>query len=211
MLGAAGRNTIGVDLTVLTTIGVLILAASLVPLSIFLIREFEKSRQFFDSLATHHGGRAMRFPVGAVFSLDGLIEVKMYILQGNILYRARVDLPVDPGIVVTRKFRALKILDKLNSAPGRTRYRFDLPVDEQYTFQARDEALLREIFAPDLLDRMTSEGRVTRIEVKRNRFRGSLMAITLSQKEVEKAFQSVEILNDVLRHVNRLSSRSTAG
>jgi hypothetical protein len=200
-----------VDLTVLTTIGVLILAASLVPLSIFLIREFEKSRRFFDALATHHGGRAMRFPVGAVFRLDGLIDVKMYILQGNILYRARVDLPVDPGIVVTRKFRALKILEKLTSVPGRTRYRFESPVDEQYAFQARDEAVLRDIFAPDLLDRMMTEGRVTRIEVKRNRFRGALMAITFSQKEVEKVFQSVEVLNDVLRQVSQLSSNSTAG
>jgi hypothetical protein len=200
-----------VDLTLLTTIGVIILAASLVPLSIFLIRQVEKSRRFFDALATHHGGHAMRFPVGAVFRLDGLIDVKMYVLQGNILYRARVDLPVDPGIVVTRKFRALKILDKLTSAPGRTRYRFESPVDEQYTFQARDEAVLREIFAPNLLDRMTTEGRVTRIEVKRNRFRGSLMAITFSQKEVERAFQSVEILNDVLRQVSQLSSNSTAG
>ena len=57
---------------------------------------------------------------------------------------------------------------------------------------------------------MTSEGRVTRIEVKRNRFRGSLMAITLSPKEVEKAFQSVEILNDVLRQVSQLGSKSIA-
>jgi hypothetical protein len=200
-----------VDLTVLTTIGVLILAVSLVPLSIFLIRQVEKSRRLFDALATHHGGRAMRFPVGATFRLDGLIDVKMYILQGNILYRARVDLPVDPGIVVTRKFRALKILEKLTSVPGRTRYRFESPVDEQYAFQARDEAVLRDIFAPDLLDRMMTEGRVTRIEVKRNRFRGALMAITFSQKEVEKVFQSVEVLNDVLRQVSQLSSNSTAG
>jgi hypothetical protein len=206
-----GEIHFGVDLAVLTTIGVLMLAALLVPLTIFLIREVDKSRLFFDALATHHGGRAMRFPVGAVFRLDGLIDVKMFILQGNILYRARVDLPVDPGIVVTRKFRALKMLAKLNSVPGRTRYRFDSPVDDQYTFQARDEAMLREIFVPDVLDRMTAEGRVTRIEVKRKRFRGSLMAITLSQQEVEKAFQSVEILNDVLRRVNQLSSKSTAG
>ena len=37
------------------------------------------------------------------------------------------------------------------------------------------------------------------------------MAVTFSQKEVEKAFQSVEILNDVLRQVNQLGSRSAAG
>ena len=191
--------------TLLITISVVILAATLVPLAIFLMRTVEATGRFFEDVAKRYHGRARRFPPGAVYALEQGLQVKLNALQGNIIYRARISLPEDPGILVTLIFRWVKFLDKLNYSFGRqrTRYQFAAPIDEQYMFRAIDGPRLREIFQPDLVERMRTQGRVTRLEIRRNRFRGALMMVSFTPGEVEKAEQSIEILNDVLRRVAR--------
>jgi hypothetical protein len=192
------------DLTVLLiVIGVAALGVVLAVMVLVVMREIRKTRTFFTELAKRYGGRVMRFPAGVVFRLGYNAEVRIHVLQGSVLYRARLRLPEDPGILVMRIYRRFKWLDKLSYSPGRTRYRLNGPVDEQYSFQAFDPVLLRKVFAGDILDRLATQGRVTRIEIRKTRFKGALMMLSFSAAEVERGHHSVEILNEVLQRVLR--------
>jgi hypothetical protein len=62
---------------------------------------------------------------------------------------------------------------------------------------------MREIFDADLLDSMTAMGGVTRIEIRRRVVRGALLMVNHSNQEIEKAKQSISILNRVVRQVSR--------
>lgn len=168
-------------------------------------RELRRTRRLFAQLAVRFGGRTQRFPLGMVFRVEPGVEVKVFALQGSILYRARMDLGYEPDILVARIYRGWGLIDKLNYAPGRKRYRFHGPIDRQYAFRARDERHLKEIFAPDLLGRMQSQGRITRLAIRRNRFRAALMLLSLSPEETHTAEQSIEILNELLMRVMAFS------
>ena len=113
------------------------------------------------------------------------------------------NLRKDPGILVTRTFKKLEFLDALNFSPSREKFSFHAPVDKQYGFRAKDMTWMREIFNDDLLDRMTATGRVTRIEIKRRVVRGALMMVNQSDDELEKAKQSIDILNRLVMRVSR--------
>jgi hypothetical protein len=185
----------------LITFGVVIFIAMLVVFVTFLAREFDNSRHFFAAVAKRYRGRTLRIPLGAAYRLERGQEVKVQAFSGNVLYSARIRLREDPGIYITRRYRGFRILDALTYSFGRKGYRFDSPVDEQYTFRAKDERKLREIFQPDLLEMMLTQGRVTALQIRRNRFRGALMIIRFSPDEIDKAEQSIEILNEVVRRV----------
>ncbi len=168
----------------------------------FMVREIRKSHEFFRTLASRFDGTTTKFPFGMVFELEGK-RVRIYALQGSIQYRARVRLRKDPGILVTRTFRKLAFLDALNFSPSREKFSFHAPVDKQYGFRAKDTMWMREIFNDDLLDRMTATGRVTRIEIRQRVVRGALMMVNQSDDELEKARQSIDILNRVVMQVLR--------
>jgi hypothetical protein len=50
---------------------------------------------------------------------------------------------------------------------------------------------------------MTETGRVTRIEIRRRVVKGALLMIIQSKDEHEKAWQSIDILNQVVIKVSR--------
>ena len=182
-----------------------LLVVSLVPLMLivwFLVREIRKSRNLFRTLASRLNGKTTRFPFGMVFELEG-VPVRIYTLQGSIQYRAKVDLRMDPGILVTRTFSKLKFLDLLHYSPSRKRFLFHAPVDKQFGFRAKDASWMREIFNSDLLDHMTETGRVTRIEIRRRVVKGVLLMIKQSKDEHAKAGQSIDVLNQVVMQVSR--------
>ena len=168
----------------------------------FVVREIRKSHEFFRTLTSRFEGTTTTLPFGMVFEFEG-IRVRIYALQGSIQYRARVRLRKDPGIMVTRRFKKLEFLDRLNYSPSRQKYTFHAPVDRQYGFRAKDTRRMREIFDGDLLERMTVTGRVTRIEITRRVVRGALLMLTHSDDELEKANQSIGILNRVVTQVSR--------
>jgi len=168
-------------------------------------RELRRTRRLFAQLAVRFGGRTQRFPLGMVFRVEPGVEVKVFALQGSILYRARMDLGYEPDILVARIYRGWRFIDKLNYAPGRTRYRFHAPIDRHYSFRVGDGRHMKEIFAPDLLERMQSQGRITRLEIRRNRFRAALMVLSFSPEETHKAEQSIAILNELLKRVRSFS------
>ncbi len=191
-------------MNVLTLIWTLLVVA-LVPLALivwFLAREIRKSRNLFRTLATRLNGKTTRFPFGLVFELKG-IPIRIYALQGSIQYRAKVDLHTDPEILVTRTFRKLNFLDPLHYSPSREKFLFHAPVDKQFGFRAKDASWMREIFNSDLLEHMTETGRVTRIEIRRRVVKGALLMIIQSKDELEKAGQSIDILNQVVMQVSR--------
>lgn len=182
-----------------------LLVVSLVPLAVivwFLAREIRKSSDFFHTLASRLNGKTTRLPFGLVFELEG-IPIRIYTLQGSIHYRARVDLRRDPGILVTRTFRKLRFLDPLLYSPSRKRFLFHTPVDKQFAFRAKNASWMREIFTSGLLDDMTEKGRVTRIEIRRRAVKGTLLMIFQSKEELEKAGQSIDILNQVVMQVSQ--------
>lgn len=179
-----------------------VLLVLLVPLVWFLVREIRKSRNLFRTLALRLNGKTTRFPFGLAFELEG-IPIRIYTLQGSIQYRAKVDLRTDPGILVTRTFPKLKFLDPLHYSPSRQRFLFQAPVDKQFGFRAKDTSWMREIFNSDLLNHMTEKGRVTRIEIRRRVVKGALLMIIQSKDELEKASQSIDILNQVVVQVSR--------
>ena len=79
--------------------------------------------------------------------------------------------------------------------------RFGAPIDEKYAFRARNTGWIREIFTADLLEKLHSEGRVTRLEIRHKKLRGAMLMIWFSDEEKEKARQSIEILNSVVQRV----------
>jgi hypothetical protein len=182
-----------------------LLFISIVPLALiawFFVREIRRSRDLFRTLASLLDGKTSHFPFGLVYELEG-IPIRIYALQGSIQYRAKVDLRTDPGILVTRTFRKLKFLDPLHYSPSRKRFLFHAPVDRQFGFRAKDTSWMREIFNSELLDHMTETGRVTRIEIRRRVVKGALLMIIQSKDEHEKAWQSIDILNQVVIKVSR--------
>jgi hypothetical protein len=189
---------------VTTPIAAVIVAIVLatVVLAWFVGREIRKTHEFFGMLATRFDGKPTKLPFGLLFELEG-IRVRIYALQGSIQYRAKVRLRRDPGILVTRTFRKLEFLDKLNYSSSREKLLFHAPVDQQYGFRAKDARWMREIFDADLLDSMTAMGGVTRIEIRRRVVRGALLMVNHSNQEIEKAKQSISILNRVVRQVSR--------
>lgn len=180
-------------LLIISVLAILILAW-------FFLDQIGKSREFFKALASGLDGQITNLPLGVIFHL-GSARIRIYVLQGNIHYRARVHLREDPGILVTRKFPKLRLLDRLNRAPNRQNFLFHTPVDEHYRFQARDTRWMREIFDTDLQRQMAETGRVTRIEVKRQVVKGALLMLIHSDAENEKAAASIEILSQVLKRV----------
>jgi hypothetical protein len=190
------------DVTTLVTAVIVVFVLATVLLAWFVGREIRKTHAFFGMLATQFDGKPTRLPFGVVFDLEG-IRVRIYALQGSIQYRAKVRLRNDPGILVTRTFRKLEFLDKLNYSGSREKLLLHAPVDQQYGFRAKDGRWMREIFNADLLDSMTAMGRVTRIEITRRVVRGALLMLNHSNQEIEKAKQSISILNRLVMQVSR--------
>ncbi len=168
----------------------------------FAVREIRRSRRFFHLLSGEFNGVTTRLPFGMRFELQG-IGVRIYALQGGIQYRATVLLRNDPGILVTRTYRMFKFLERMNFSPSREKFLFHTPVDQQYGFRAKNTRWMREIFDNELLDLMTATGRVTRIEIRRRVVRGALLMITQSDSELEKAKQSINILNRLVIRLSR--------
>jgi len=134
-------------------------------------------------------------------TLDQAGEVEIYALHGAIIYKTNIQLREDPGALITRSYPAFRWLDPLNYSPGRTRMRFGAPIDEKYAFRAKNTGWIREIFTADLLEKLHSEGRVTRLEIRHKKLRGAMLMIRFSDGEEEKAHQSIEILNSVVQRV----------
>ena len=190
------------DVTTLITAVIVVFVLATALLTWFVGREIRKTHEFFGMLATRFDGKPTRLPFGVVFELEG-VRVRIYALQGSIQYRAKVRLRKDPGILVTRTFRKLEFLDKLNYSGSREKLLFHAPIDQQYGFRAKDARWMREIFNADLLDSMTAMGRVTRIEITRRVVRGALLMVNHSNQEIEKAKQSISILNRLVMQVSR--------
>ena len=188
-------------MTTLIAAVIVVFGLAIALLAWFLVREIRKSHEFFRTLASRFEGITTKLPFGLVFELEDM-RVRIYALQGSIQYRARVRLRKDPGILVTRRFRKLEFLDALNYSPSREKFSFHAPVDQRYGFRAKNARWMREIFNDDLLDRMTATGRVTRIEIRRQVVRGALLMVNQSDDELEKAKQSIDILNCVVIQVS---------
>ena len=188
----------------LAVIGVFVLI--LLPLSVLLIREVEKTQEFFSNFANQTGGKATKLPAGCRFELEG-IPVRIYALQGSIRYTAKVSLREDPRILVTRTFKKLASLDGLNFSLSRTKYLFHSAIDSHFGFRAKDSTWLREIFSPAIRDQMIDSGRVGRIEIRQRACRGGLIMLYHSEREAEITRESIELMNAI---VLRLSSSSLA-
>lgn len=186
---------------ILIIAGISVLVVLVLVFGFFILREVKKSRHFFDDLASRYGGRRTRFPFGMVLTLDQAGEVKISALQGAIIYKTNIQLREDPGALITRSYPAFRWLDPLNYSPGRMRMRFGAPIDEKYAFRTRNTGWIREIFTADLLEKLHSEGRVTRLEIRHKKLRGAMLMIWFSDEEQEKARQSIEILNSIVQRV----------
>jgi hypothetical protein len=188
----------------LAVVGAFVLV--LLPLSVLLLREVEKTQKLFSDLARQRGGKTTRLPAGCQFELEG-IPVRIYALKGGIHYTAKVSLREDPRILVTRTFKKLASLDGLNFSLSRTKYLLHSAIDSHFGFRAKDSTWLREIFSPAIQEQMIDSGRVGRIEIRKRTCKGGLIMLYHSEREAEITRESIELMNAI---VLRLSTSSLA-
>ena len=192
------------DATTLLVLVVGVLLLVMVPLWWFVFRELRSTAGLFDALTARLGGERSTVPIGMRGELDG-IRIRVFALAGKVEYRARIRLRSDPGILVTRTFGRFRFVDALHASPGRRKFVFRHPVDEQYGFRAKNTQWMRELFDAEMLDDLTHLGRVARIEVGRAGVKGSLMMLGHSDAERVKANESVDLLTRLTRNLARSS------
>ncbi|MBZ0167336.1 MAG: hypothetical protein K8I00_11070, partial [Candidatus Omnitrophica bacterium] len=172
-----------------------------IPVFYYLWREIKKSLQFFEDLTARYLGRTTKIPLGTVFAVAEGVEARVFALQGVLHYEARINLTQNPGVLIVRRFKFLKMMPGLDYSPGRSRVVFEDPVDDFYSFQGKNAEWIREVFDRRIRERLRMEGRIARMEVNHQRFLGRIMLWKFTPKEQALAYESVDLLNTILSRV----------
>lgn len=184
---------------IITAAGVTVLLATAV---LWLaVHEIRKSYRLFGNVAARYLGRVTKLPLGAVIDVDEGVKARIYAMQGAIHYQLPLALDDDPAVLLTRRSRFLKGLSRWQYSPGRQSLSFHEPVDDVYLFQARDAEWTRTIFSPDIRERMSREGRMLHLHIRRKKMTASTMIWRHTEAEEKILLETVELLNAVARRI----------
>jgi len=183
-------------------VGLLVLAL-LLPLLIVvlvLLPQFRRGSAFFAQLAGHLGGRLRRWPPRVSVDLDG-VPVRIYPLQGSLRYTARLPLPDELQLLVTRRYRGWRWLDRLHATPGLQPVDMRGAVARHYGFRARQPNRLRALFDAERLEDLFVDGRITRLQIDRRGLRAAVLLWRHTPEEEALGQAAMDALNRFTRRL----------
>jgi len=178
----------------------LLLTVPLLAGLLLLGRQLRRSEAFFARLAAHLGGRLRRLPPRVSLDLDG-VPVRVYPLQGSLQYQARLPLPDELTLLVTRRYRGWRWLDRLHASPGLRPVELPGEAAQRYGCRARQPArLLTRLDAGDL-DEVLAGDRISRLQIDRCGLRATVLLWRHRTDEEALGETAVEALNRLVRRL----------
>lgn len=165
-----------------------------------LAAQLRRGDAFFARLAAHLDGRLRRVPPRVSLNLDG-VPVRIYPLQGSLQYQARLPLPDEWALLVTRRYRGWRWLDRLHASAGLQPVELPEVAAQHYGCRARQPARLRRLLDAGGLDDLLAGGRITRLQVDRRGLRATVLLWRHRPEEEALGFATVDALNRFARRL----------
>lgn len=190
---------------------VVVMALASLPIWLMVGKEVSRTKDVFEKLAQHFNGNVIHLPLGVMIPVGSQISAKVYVLQGQILFSAPIQLVKDPGVLILRTLKFLRKWKFMHYCLGRKEVAFHQGIDDLYVFQARESTWLKSIISDDMIKRLNMDARIIRIQISGKKILASMRIWKWDASVVPGLINDVQLLRDLANvvHNSDLSQRTT--